>query len=289
MNQPSSERDVGRPLAGLRVVVTRPVHQAGGLVSAFADAGARVAELPLLAVVPPADPDALARAAEQLSEPGRFDWVVFSSANAVDALFAHLADALPPNLRTAAVGPATADALRRRGVEPEHEARQRDAAGLAAELAPLLAQDRGGSPLAAAGPGAADAAAPARVLLPQAADARPALARDLAAAGADVVAVVAYDKRLPAGAAERALAIFGDDPSRSLGWVTFTSPRIVAHFVELLGAAWEARRATLKAASIGPVTSRALARHGVAPAAEAAAAGDRELVAAVVRCVVKGA
>jgi uroporphyrinogen-III synthase len=91
---------------------------------------------------------------------------------------------------------------------------------------------------------------------------------------------VAYDKRLPPGAAEGARRIFGT--AGALGWVTFTSPRVVEHFAALFGDAWDARRATLRAASIGPVTSRALAAAGVGPAAEARTPGDAGLVAAVV-------
>jgi uroporphyrinogen-III synthase len=292
-----------RPLHGVRVVVTRPERQAAGLVAAFAAAGARVEELPLLAVVPPADPAPLEGAVRAFGAGGRvgaagargevaaagasgtggetagrgedppFDWVAFTSANAVDALFDRLTSPLPPGLRAAVVGPATAAALRRRGAEPDRIAARRDAEGLIAELAPLAAARR-----AAGRP-------PLRVLLPQAADARPALAAGLAAAGAEVAAVVAYDKRLPADAPARARAIFGDDlpaPAAPLGWVTFTSPRVVDHFVALFGPAWAARRSTLRAASIGPVTTRALVRHGVAPAAEAATPADRALVEAVV-------
>ncbi len=264
------------PLAGVRVVVTRPEHQAEGLSAAFAAAGARVEELPLLEVVPPADPAPLDRAAAELAVPTAaaattgaappFDWIVFTSANAVDALFARLRARLPPGTRCAVVGPATASALRRHGVEPDRVAGRRDAEGLAAELSTDLS------------PGAA-------VLVPQAADARPELAAGLTAAGAEVTTVIAYDKRLPPGAVARAREIFGTDPASPLSWVTFTSPRIVDHFVALFGFTWETRRPSLRAASIGPVTTRALARHGVTPAAEASAAGDRELVAAVVNAV----
>ena len=250
-----------RPLAGIRVVVTRPERQAGGLAAAFATAGARVEELPLLAVVPPADAAPLAAAVEAASA---FDWIAFTSANAVDAFFAHLPGPLPPGPRLAVVGAATAAALRRQGATPDHVSEGGDAEALGAELASL-------------------AAGRFRVLLPQAADARPALAARLAAAGAEVVAVVAYDKRLPAEAAPRARAIFGDDSTAPLGWVTFTSPRIVRHFVELLGESWASRRPTLLAASIGTVTSRALVAAGVEPAAEATRPGDRELVEAVIR------
>lgn len=247
-------------MKGLRVVVTRAGHQADGLVAAFERAGAAVELLPLLEVVPPADPLPLQRAAAELA---LYDWLAFTSANAVEAFLPLAGGALPARLRIAAVGGATAAALRSCEIEPHMIARQADAAGLAAELAPHVGR-RG------------------RVLLPQAADARPTLVEGLAAAGAEVVAVVAYDKRLPADARRRAAELFSASP---LGWVTFTSPRIVRHFAELLGAGWEERRGELKAASIGPVTSAELRRHGVEPAAEAARPGDTELVAAVAAAV----
>jgi uroporphyrinogen-III synthase len=94
------------------------------------------------------------------------------------------------------------------------------------------------------------------------------------------VAVVAYDKRLPPEAPRRAAELFATPP---LGWVTFTSPRIVRHFAELFGTDWERRRGELRAASIGPVTSAELRRLGVEPAAEARQPSDEELVAAVAR------
>jgi uroporphyrinogen-III synthase len=243
------------PLPNLRVVVTRAKHQSENLAAAFVRAGARVELLPLLAVVPPADPRPLQAAAAEAS---RYDWIVFSSANAVEAFFPWVSGPLAAGI--AAVGPATAAALRAAGIEPRLIAERSDAEGLVAELAPLVAGRR--------------------VLLPQAADARPALLSGLTAAGAAVTAVVAYDKRLPAEAAARAAELFAAQP---LGWVTFTSPRIVRHFRELFGAEWERRRGELRAVSIGPVTSAELRRHGVEPAAEARRPGDEEMVAALER------
>jgi len=244
------------PLSGLRVVITRAEHQAEGLAAAFRAAGARVELLPLLEVVPPADLLPLERAAAEISS---FDWVVFTSANAVEA-FLPLAGPLPPHLKTAAVGPATAEALRAQGVEPHLIARKAEAEGLAADLAPQ--------------------AAGRRFLLPQASDARPALLHGLQATGAEAVAVVAYDKRLPPEALRRAAELFSAAP---LGWVTFTSPRIARHFAELFGEAWERRRGELRAVSIGPVTTAELRRFGVEVVVEAERPGDREMVAAVVR------
>jgi uroporphyrinogen-III synthase len=247
------------PLAGIRVVVTRAEAQAEDLARGFTAAGARVEPLPLLAVVPPADPRPLERAASELA---LYDWLAFTSANAVEAFLPLAGGALPPRLKVAVVGEATAAVVRCFEIEP-HLTAGPDATGLGAALAPHVARQR-------------------RVLLPQAADARPTLAEALLEAGAEVVTVVAYDKRLPAEAAARAAELFAGEP---LGWVTFTSPRIARHFAELLVGDWEPRRGELRAASIGPTTSAALRRLGVEPAAEAARPGDRELVTAVVEAV----
>ncbi len=223
------------PLANLRIVITRAEHQADDLAVAFERAGARVELLPLLEVVPPADPRPLERAATELA---LYDWVVFTSANAVEAFLPLTGGAFPDRVRVAVVGPATAEALRAFEIEPHLEARRADAEGLVADLAPHVARRR-------------------RVLLPQAADARPTLAEGLAAAGAEAITVVAYDKRLPPEAPRRAAELFAADP---IGWVTFTSPRIVRHFVGLFGEDWPRRRGGLAAVSIGPVTSAELRR-----------------------------
>lgn len=244
-------------LAGLRVVVTRSEHQAEGLVQRLRAEGAEVALLPLLALVPPADPRPLERAASELA---LYDWVVFTSANAVEAFMPLAGGAVPMSVRVAVVGPATAAALRAHAIEPHLEARKSEAEGLMESLAPHVAN--GG-----------------RVLLPQAADARPALAEGLKAAGAEVACVVAYDKHLPPEATARAEALF---TRNAIGWVTFTSPRIVRHFAELFGASWDDRRLEVQAASIGRITTAELLRQEVERIVEAAAPGDAELVQAIV-------
>jgi len=246
----------GRGGRGVRVVVTRAEHQSEGLVTAFEKAGFSVDLLPLLEVVSPLDQRPLERAASELA---LYDWVIFTSTNAVEVFLPLAGGALPQRLRVAAVGPATAEALRGWEVEPHLTASKADAEGLLSQLAPLVNRRQ-------------------RVLLPQAADARSVLVEGLAKAGADPVAVVAYDKRLPEEAPRRVAELFSDQP---IGWVTFTSPRIVRHFVELFERDWERRRPELLAASIGSVTSAELRRRGIEPAAEAAQPGDQGLVDAV--------
>lgn len=245
-----------RPLAGVRVVVTRAEHQAQGLAEAFAAAGAEVAVLPLLEVVPPANSRPVERAASELA---LYDWLVLTSTNAVAAFLPLTGGVLPARLKVAVIGDATARAVRAWNVEPTLKPARADAEGLLAELAPHVPRRQ-------------------RVLLPHAADARPDLVQGLAAAGAEAVAVVAYDKRLPRDAYERATELFLGVP---LGWVTFTSPSIVRHFVEVLGEAWLLRKSELLAASIGPVTSRELRRQAIEPAAEAGGPSAEALVEAV--------
>jgi uroporphyrinogen-III synthase len=238
-----------------RVVVTRAEHQSEALAAAFEAAGFQVELLPLLEVVPPPDPRPLERAASELA---LYEWIVFTSTNAVEAFLPLAGGALPSRLHVAAVGPATAEALRGWEVEPHLVAAKSDAEGLLAELAPRVDRRR-------------------RVLLPQASDARPTLQEGLLKAGADPVAVVAYDKQMPEDAPRRAAELF----AKEIGWVTFTSPRIARCFAELFGADWERRRSELRAASIGPVTTAELRRLGVEPAAEAASPSDQALVDSV--------
>lgn len=249
---------MNRPLDGIRVVVTRPAGAgADRFVDAFEGAGARVERLPVLWVVPPPDVRPLARAAAELP---LYDWLAFTSAHGVRALLDACGGALPARLRLAAVGTATADALRDAGHEPQLVAEIPRAEGLAEELAPRVGRGR--------------------VLLPLATDAQPLLADRLRQTGADVTVVPAYAKRLPAEAPAAARQLFSTEP---LGWVTFTSPNTFHRFTEALGPLWPARRDELQAASIGPVTSAALRETNIEPACEAAEPHPQALVEAVIR------
>jgi uroporphyrinogen III methyltransferase/synthase len=120
-------------LSGRTVVVTRSGPRARGLVGALRGVGAEVIEVPLTEQTDPPDGGAALRAAA--AEIDRCRWVVFTSVNAVTRFMAELRDArsLGPTL-VAAVGPATADALRRLGVEPDLIPAEHWANGLVAEF-----------------------------------------------------------------------------------------------------------------------------------------------------------
>ncbi len=253
---------MSRELEGVRVVVTRSTRQAAELLERLEEHGADAVALPLLEVLPPRDERSLERAASELA---LYDWLVLTSANAVESLLERSGGTVPARLRTAVVGKATAQALRAYEIEPDVIAEESRAEGLAAALAPRIERRR-------------------RVLLPQAEDARPVLAEQLEAAGAEVVRVTAYRKQAPAGTSERASALFATKP---WGWVTFTSPSTVRNLVETLGAAWNDGKPTLDAASIGPVTTAELRSFGAEPAAEAGSPSAASLVESIVATVLR--
>jgi uroporphyrinogen III methyltransferase/synthase len=154
------------PLAGLRIVVTRPASQAGALVRALEALGAHVQAVPLVEIEQLDDPAALDAVGKRLDD---YDWVVFTSANGVQAFGERLgAGAGVP--RVAVVGPATADAVRALGVEPSVVGH-----GAGVDLVPELGELEG-----------------ARVLLLQAEIAGPEVATALRGRGAAVDAVAAY-------------------------------------------------------------------------------------------------
>src|SRR5947207_5413762 len=108
-----------RPLFGKRVLVTRPRDQAAELVELLEEMGAEAIEAPMIRIAPPDDYGPLDDACNRA---GTFDWIIFSSANAVDSFIQRLL-ATPHDLRSlrsvklCAVGPATAERLAKYGLK----------------------------------------------------------------------------------------------------------------------------------------------------------------------------
>jgi uroporphyrinogen-III synthase len=250
--------ETSEALKGRRVVVTDGTsHQAGELAAAFAAAGAEVELLALLEILPPTDPESLAEAA---ATGGSYDWALFTTADAVAAFVPLIPEPFPESVTVAAIGTATAQALRRLGVEVNVVATRPDAEDQVEELAPNLLGNE-------------------RILLLRAEGAHDTLAQGLEWLGCEVTAVDVFREVLPKGASARARELFH---GQELGCVAFTSPGIVAHFAALFGEDWQRRRGDLRAVSIGPATSRELRRHGVAGAAEALEPSPAAMVRALV-------
>ena len=135
-----------RPLYGWRVLVPRAKEQAGPMNTRLSSYGAIPQSVPTISMEPPRNPAQMDRAIKGIVE-GRYQWVVFTSTNAVDAVwdkFEELGlDARSfAGVHLAAVGEKTADAVRARGMFPEvlpHRTKQ-NAAGLV-EVFPEYVED----------------------------------------------------------------------------------------------------------------------------------------------------
>ncbi len=221
-----------RPLLGWRVVVTRTRQQASALAERLRASGAVPVELPVIEIGPPADGgESLRDVASRLAA---YDWVVFTSANAVESLFASLRDARAFGAaRVAAIGPGTAGALAERGVVADLVPARYVAEGLLEEF-----------PAPSGG---------ARVLLPRAAEARDVLPDGLRRVGWRVEVVEAYrtGRTSPTAAAL--------DAARAADAVTFTSSSTVTGFLEVAGA----DRVPPVVACIGPVTAETARQAGL--------------------------
>ncbi len=238
-----------RPLFGKTVLVTRAADQAGEFSAQLAANGARILECPTIALVPPASTEALDAAIDDLTG---FDWLVFSSANAVTFFFARLqAQGLDARAlgrcRVCAVGPKTAAAIRSHGIEPDLVPADYKAEGVVAAFA---AREPAGQ----------------RVLFPRADKAREIIPQGLTALGAEVTAPIAYRNLLPDGLPPEALAALEEG---SVDCVTFTASSTVENLASILGAERFARLlAGVVVAAIGPITARTCRKLGLEVAIE---------------------
>lgn len=123
-------------LKGRRILLTRPEGSAAAWRSALESAGARVGELPLIAIRHEAD-DAVLR--EVLDGIGEYEWIVFTSANGVRGFFERFLERYTDirsvgGARFACVGPATESALRAYHLDSDLTPQEADAVGLARAL-----------------------------------------------------------------------------------------------------------------------------------------------------------
>jgi uroporphyrinogen-III synthase len=252
------------PLAGRHVVVTRARQQAGKLTQSLRELGAEVTELPVIEIVPP---ESYAPLDEALGKLNSYQWLIVTSANAVRALGERLAllglsTREFASLKTVAVGSATADAMRKQGMDVDLVPEKYVAESVIASLA-------------AVAPGT-------KILLARAHIARDVIPEALRSSGAQVDIVDAYQTIVPAGSEARIRELFGQ-VGHVPDAVTFTSSSTVSNFVALLKESGIAVPPPgVRALSIGPITSTTLREHGWEPFAEAEVFDVAGLVSAVV-------
>jgi uroporphyrinogen III methyltransferase / synthase len=233
-----------RPLFGKRVLVTRPRDQAADLVHRLEAMGAEAIEAPMIRIEPPEDYGPLDEACTRV---GEFDWIVFASANAVDAFINRLLHG-PRDLRAlrdakvCGVGPATGERLGKYGLKVDLVPAEHRAEGVVRAISET--HDVQGL----------------KVLLPRADIGREMIADELRKQGADVTEVVAYRTVVVEPEREGEPDIYRMLLERRIDVVTFTSGSAVRNFVRVLGAepAADLLRGTV-VASIGPLTAEAAA------------------------------
>lgn len=237
-----------RPLFGRRVVVTRPREDAPELVDRLVALGAEAIEAPMTRILPPEDYGPLDDAVAQAST---FDWILFTSGNAVDSfmgrLFAGQGDVRDlKGVRLCTIGPATRDRLERYHVKVDVVPTEGRPEGVVQALI-------GTGPIAGS-----------RFLLPRADSGREVLADELRKAGGEVTDVTAYRLLLTETEREGEPDIYRMLLDRRIDVVTFTSASTVRNFVKTLGReqAQDLLRQTL-VACIGPVTAEAAAQLGI--------------------------
>ena len=234
-----------KPLFGWNVLIPRTREQAGATIERLSSYGANADVVPTISVEPPRTPQQMERAVKGLVT-GRYEWIGFTSVNAVRAVrekfdeFGLDARAFA-GLKIAAVGGVTAQALRDWGIVPDLvPAEDQSAAGLLAEwpeFDPVL------DPIN-------------RVFLPRADIATDTLVAGLVDMGWEVDDVTAYRT---VRAAPPAAAVRDAIKSGAFDAVLFTSSSTVRN---LVGIAGKPHHSTLVAV-IGPATAKTAQEHGL--------------------------
>src|SRR5215469_1346756 len=271
-----------RPLTGIRILVGRAKHQAGALSTELRKLGARVLEIPFIEIRKPRSFRPLDSALENLD---KYDWLILTSVNGVESMWERLEKLRPksmhpgptihlgptterkqpwrsgpsgprsrrkdsrasaPDLRIAAIGPATRKAIEKRGLQVDVVPKEYVAESVVRSLKGKV-RDK-------------------RVLLVRAKVARDVIPRELRKAGAHVDVIEAYETVVPPSSRRRLQAAL-KNPKQRPQVVTFTSSSTVKNFVELLGVREKRKLRSLlegvRMSSIGPVTSTTLRESGL--------------------------
>jgi uroporphyrinogen III methyltransferase/synthase len=236
-----------RPLFGKRVLITRTREQASELVSLLEEAGANCLEFATISIGPPDSHTAIDQA---LSALGRYDWLLFTSLNAVKffftRLFAKNMDSRDlRGVKIGVVGKATAEALTAYGLRTDLVPEKFTGEGLAASMLASGVQAK-------------------KILIPRAQEAREILVERLKAGGAEVTVAPVYKNMRPAN---QQSALRQEFEEKNIDLVTFTSSSTVTNFLEMLDPANQEELDRLLAGvlivAIGPITADTARKRGL--------------------------
>lgn len=231
------------PLAGKRVLVTRPEHQAESLAEPLRALGAEPITLPTVAILPPEDWLPVDEAIFRLHE---FDWAIFTSVNGVQCFVSRMQElGIPLSVlaerRLAAIGPATASELERVCRKPDVVPNE----FISDAIPDVLGEVYG-----------------MRILLPRADIARKALAHELRKRGAQLEEVTVY--RVQQDIKPTKLS---DIAKQKPDFITLTSPSTARSLAKALHEAGLSEwMKTVPIICIGPITANAVRELGYQPA-----------------------
>jgi uroporphyrinogen III methyltransferase/synthase len=236
-----------RPLFGKRVLITRTRRQASVLARLLAEQGAIPVELPAVEIEPVEDAGELATAIGHLCD-GGYAWAGFTSANAVELFFDHLAERSLDartfgRARVFAIGPATAASLSAHGISADVVPEEYVAEAVVEALRPEIV------------PGD-------HILLPRAESARAELVTGLDALEATVDEIPIYRAAVPADPDPETLATIREG---RIDIVTFTASSTVRNLLALLGPDAAILRGESRPliACIGPITAETARENGL--------------------------
>jgi uroporphyrinogen-III synthase len=220
--------------------VGRARHQASALSAGLKKLGAEVIEIPFIEIRAPRSYNPLDSALKGIS---KYDWLILTSVNGVDAVAARLKrlkiklQALS-SVQVAAIGPSTLESAEKLGLTVAIVPKQYVAESVVESLRGKVEGKR--------------------VLLARAEVARDVIPRELRKMGARVDVVEAYETVVPALSRKKLQALMSD-PKRRPNVITFTSSSTVRNFIALLGGRPSPKRLEgIQFASIGPITSATL-------------------------------
>ncbi len=233
-----------RPLFGKRIVVTRAREQASDFAAALDELGAEVVEFPTIEILPPESWDDLDTAIQNLD---RYDWLIFTSVNAVTALLERL-QVLGKDIRglkglkICAIGPQTASAISEKGVRLDFVPKEYRAEAIIEGMKKEVLQG-------------------ASILIPRAKIAREVLPEELRLLGAKVTVAEAYRTELPQGDTSSIKELL---EQKKIDMVTFTSSSTVKNFAAMFSSDdFGKLMEGVTVASIGPITSDTASEQGL--------------------------
>jgi uroporphyrinogen III methyltransferase/synthase len=234
-----------KPLFGKRILVTRSRNQARELIQSLERLGAEAISLPTIEIRPLQNTDSMDRILDRL---GGYDWIIFTSVNAVDHFTQHLFNRGHDlrDLREAKIiarGPETAKQVRNLCLRVDRMPEEFHSEGILKALA--------GSEISAK-----------RFLIPRAQSARDIIPETLRQLGADVDVVEAYQTLAPEISNPAILQMLEEE---KIHWVTFTSSSTVRNFLAMIPDRLRKHLRGVQFACIGPVTAGTLRACGFHP------------------------